>query len=143
MSTEVPTQFKLQSVLEVLLFSTSEPLSVKEIQGVFTRFHHEAEKVRGKLDLESEEGSSVMESRLPFPIELIDEVPSLVTSTQIRDAIEGINKKLEESEANYRIQETNSGFRLVGDSAFAGYLRAVTGSICRFARAYGRRRCGR
>lgn len=114
MSTEVPTQFKLTAVLEVLLFSTSEPLTIKDIQGVFTRFHDEAEKVRGKLSLEAEEGgASVMESRLPFPIELIDEVPSLITSTQIRDGIDAINDRLDLSKGNYRIQESNAGFRMI------------------------------
>ncbi len=114
MSTEVPSQFQLTTVLEVLLFSTSEPITVKDIQGVFSRFHDEAEKVRGKLSQENEEGgSSVMESRLPFPIELIDEVPALVTSTQIRDGIDAINNRLDLSKGNYRIQESNNGFRMI------------------------------
>ena len=34
--------FNLQSVLEALLFSTGQPLSVKDIQAAFARFHAEA-----------------------------------------------------------------------------------------------------
>jgi segregation and condensation protein B len=34
--------FNLKKVLKALLFSTNQPLSIKEIQGAFTRFHEQA-----------------------------------------------------------------------------------------------------
>jgi len=108
--TEVSTQFNLCKVLEALLFSTSEPLSIKDIQAVISRFHDQAEKIRVKLPVE---GDSVLETHLPFSVELMDEVPALITSTQIREALSTISSELVERERVYEIQETNMGFRLV------------------------------
>jgi segregation and condensation protein B len=108
--TEVSSQFNIGKVLEALLLSTSEPLSIKDIQSVISRFHDQAEKIRGKVP---EGEDSALETHLPFPLELIDEVPALITSTQIREAIDELNQDLKDRERVYEIQETNLGFRLV------------------------------
>ncbi len=120
--TEVSTQFNLCKVLEALLFSTSEPLSIKDIQSVVTRFHDQAEKIRGKVP---QTGESTLETHLPFPLELIDEVPALITSTQIREAIDTLNYGLEEREGVYEIQETNLGFRLVVKADHGFWVRLL------------------
>jgi segregation and condensation protein B len=120
--TEVSTQFNLCKVLEVLLFSTSEPLSIKDIQAVISRFHDQAEKIRVKLPVE---GDSVLETHLPFPVELMDEVPALITSTQIREALSTISSELVERERVYEIQETNMGFRLVVKSDHGFWVRLL------------------
>lgn len=46
--------FNLKKVLKALLLSTSQPLSVKDIQAAFTRFHEEASRLQ--VDEESVEG---------------------------------------------------------------------------------------
>jgi len=120
--TEVSTQFNLCKVLEALLFSTSEPLSIKDIQAVISRFHDQAEKIRVKLPVE---GDSVLETHLPFPVELMDEVPALITSTQIREALSTISSELVERERVYEIQETNMGFRLVVKSDHGFWVRLL------------------
>ena len=120
--TEVSTQFNLCKVLEALLFSTSEPLSIKDIQAVISRFHDQAEKIRVKLP---EDGSSVLETHLPFPVELLDEVPALITSTQIREAFSTMSSELVENDAVYEIQETNLGFRLVVKSDHGFWIRLL------------------
>jgi len=120
--TEVSTQFNLCNVLEALLFSTSEPLSIKDIQAVVSRFHDQAEKIRLKVPTE---GQSTLETHLPFSIELIDEVPALITSTQIREAINEVNQGLKNREAVYEIQETNVGFRLVVKSDHGFWIRLL------------------
>ncbi|QXD22508.1 SMC-Scp complex subunit ScpB [Opitutia bacterium ISCC 51] len=120
--TEVVTQFNLGNVLDALLFSTSEPLSIKDIQAVISRFHDQAEKIRGKVP---EGGDSTLESHLPFPLELIDDVPALITSTQIREAIDQLNQQLSDREGVYKIQETNQGFRLVVKSDHGFWVRLL------------------
>ena len=120
--TEVSTQFNLCKVLEALLFSTSEPLSIKDIQSVVTRFHDQAEKVRGKF---TSDGESTLEAHLPFPLELIDEVPALITSTQIREAISSMNTSLESEESVYEVQETNLGFRMVVKPEYGFWVRLL------------------
>tara|TARA_Y100000588_G_scaffold127946_1_gene140186 strand:+ start:2046 stop:2924 length:879 start_codon:yes stop_codon:yes gene_type:complete len=120
--TDVSTQFNLAKVLEALLLSTSEPLNIKDIQSVISRFHDQAEKVRGKF---SSGGESTLEAHLPFPLELIDEVPALITSTQIRETISSINSNLEEAVSVYEIQETNLGFRMVVKSEHGFWIRIL------------------
>lgn len=120
--TEVSTQFNLCKVLEALLFSTSEPLSIKDIQSVISRFHDQAEKIRIKMP---EDEASTLEAHLPFPIELIDEVPALITSTQIREAIDTINEELVAREGVYEVQEMNLGFRLVVRSDHGFWVRLL------------------
>jgi segregation and condensation protein B len=120
--TEVSTQFNLCKVLEALLFSTSEPLSIKDIQSVITRFHDQAEKIRGKV---SESGESTLETHVPFALELIDEVPALITSTQIRESIDTLNRELVEREGVYEIQETNLGFRMVVKADHGFWVRLL------------------
>ena len=46
--------FNLKQVLQALLFSSSRPLSIKEIQETFTRFH-EASPPAGELSLVRED----------------------------------------------------------------------------------------
>lgn len=120
--TEVSNQFNLCKVLEALLFSTSEPLSIKDIQSVISRFHDQAEKIRIKMP---EDEAPTLETHLPFPIELMDEVPALITSTQIREAIDTINEELVASEDVYEVQETNLGFRLVVKSEHGFWVRLL------------------
>ena len=121
---EVSIQFDLTKVLEALLFSTSEPLSIKEIQAVFSRFHDQAEKLRGQLNLDDEAGILVT-SGAPFPVELIGEVPALVTSSQIRDALEKTNNRLTAESSPYQIQETKHGFRLVVRPDYGFWVRLL------------------
>ncbi len=121
---EVSIQFDLTKVLEALLFSTSEPLSIKEIQAVFSRFHDQAEKLRGQLSLNDEAGILVT-SGAPFPVELIGEVPALVTSSQIRDALEKTNNRLTAELSPYQIQETKHGFRLVVRPDYGFWVRLL------------------
>jgi len=110
---DTPVVFDLPKVLEALLFSTSEPLSVKDIQVVFGRFHDQVERVRGKMDKSDDDDAEILDSDLGFPAELIEQVPALITSTQIRDAIDGVNERMQEQGSCYQIQETSMGFRMV------------------------------
>src|SRR5690606_7282673 len=103
--------FNLKKILRALLFSTSDALSIRDIQAVITRYH---QQVRQEPE-EPEEGGA------PEPIELtpvgaqataeddaegsgevsqaelgeiMEQVPSLLTATQIRDAMDGIAGEL-------------------------------------------------
>jgi len=121
---EVSIKFKLTKVLEALLFSTSEPLSIKEIQAVFARFHDRAEKMRSPLSPEFE-ASGLAAAEAPFPQELIDEVPALVTGARIRDVLEKIKSRLAEASSPYQIQETSQGFRVVITPEYGFWVRLL------------------
>lgn len=121
---KVSIQFDLKKVLEALLFSTSEPLSIREIQSVFSRFHDRAEKMGRPLNPDFEAGG-LAASEASFPSELIDEVPALVTGTRIRDELEKIKSRLAESSSPYQIQETSRGFRVVITPEYGFWVRLL------------------
>lgn len=125
--------FDLVRVLRSLLFASPGSLSVKDIQTVFTRFHDEA----ASLPLtpgDAEEGAAA-----PEPGEAADaaevaitpltvtpsEVPSLVTATQIREAMDAIRAQLESLNEVFCLQETHQGWRLVTTPDCAEWVRLL------------------
>jgi segregation and condensation protein B len=103
--------FDLTRVLRALLFASPGPLSLREIQTVVSRFHEQtpAEKV----------GDENVDAKEDLVLVSPSEVPSLVTASQIREAMEIVGRHFEETDEVFRLQETHQGYRLVtaGDSA--------------------------
>lgn len=120
--------FDLKRILRALLFSTSEPLSIKDVQAVITRYHHQLEEEMaeqaGEDGLASAQsvtdggGQGVMR-------DLLEQVPSLLTSTQVRNAIEAIQDELEQAQDVYRIQEGPNGYRLMIAPDMADWVRLL------------------
>jgi segregation and condensation protein B len=138
--------FKLKKVLKALVFSSSQPLSIKEIQETFTRFHEQDPLFRDlpsegakpeqevKPGAASEETAPVgapVEPPVELPLEpqvdeeLYQDVPSLVTSAQIREAMEEIALELREAADIYLLTETAQGYRLVTPPRFSRWVRAL------------------
>jgi segregation and condensation protein B len=148
--------FNLKKVLKALLFSTSQPLSVKDIQAAFTRFHESAtaqpseeeEQQEKKEPVAAEAGGETVEAApaseeggaAPAPTEgekveeiveqaedpeLYSEVPSLITGTQIREAMDQIAAELRASDDGLLLIEGNNGFRLVTHPRFARWVRIL------------------
>ena len=117
-------EFDLKKTLLALLHSTSEPLSVKDVQAVITRYHEQAEQVLAEQEEGRDEvppdadGQSVMR-------DLLQQVPSLLTSAQIRDAMDAIADELRESDSVYRLQEGPAGYRLSIAARFADWVRLL------------------
>ncbi len=136
--------FNLKKVLKALLFSTSQPLSMKEIQEAFTRFHEQGALVAG---LQTGEGappegngggppadpgaggpagdSAEAAPASPADDELYREVPSLVTVAQIREALDAIAEELRAGDDVSLLTETAHGFRLVTHPRFARWVRIL------------------
>lgn len=144
--------FDLQRILKSLLFSTSEPLSVKDIQAVVARWHDTAEAAPPDEDEAAAEtapgegaprpdkpesfgpgeeptkpephagpdGQTVMEP-------VLGQVPSLLTGTQIREAMDKIADDLLESGEVYRLQQGPQGYRLVIAPQYADWVRLLRG----------------
>lgn len=117
--------FDLKRILKALLFSTSEPLSIKDVQAVITRYHHQVDEEQAEQTGEGgpdaaadAEGQGVMQ-------DLLDQVPTLLTSTQVRDAMADVAAELVERNAPYRMQEGPHGYRLVVAPDLADWVRLL------------------
>lgn len=134
--------FDLKRVLKVMLFASNGPLSVKDIQTAIARFHEQAESlplVEGEGDAGATpatggtEGAAPaptdpIESPLPMPAadeEFYREVPSLVTATQIREAMDLIRTELKAADSEILLVEGHSGWRLVTQPKFARWVRLL------------------
>jgi segregation and condensation protein B len=123
--------FDLVRVLRSLLFASPGSLSVKDIQAVFTRFHEEAATLpvtAGEAGEGGEGGEPAVEvaevAINPLTV-TPTEVPSLVTATQIREAMDAIRAQLESSNEVYCLQETHQGWRLVTTPDCAEWVRLL------------------
>jgi segregation and condensation protein B len=132
--------FDLKRVLKVMLFASNGPLSVKDIQTAISRFHEQAMG----LPLQGEEAAIVegpTDGSVAEPIETIDpletlpapveddeyyrDVPSLITTAQIREAVEVISLELQSTESEIVLVEGHHGWRLVTHPRFARWVRLL------------------
>src|SRR5690625_2160141 len=106
--------FDLKRILQALLFSSSEALSIKDIQGVITRYHQQEAGGQEEDDEEAESGRN-------------GEIPSLVTATQIRDAMEGLQRDLDENNEVFQLVDGHNGYRLAVRTEFGSWIRCLRG----------------
>lgn len=131
-SVSVRMAFNLQSVLKALLFSSGQPMSIKDIQSVFTRFNEQSAKAKKPEPAASDAKSA------PSPVEveevtevdaddseLYKDVPDLVTAAQIREALEAVTQELSTSNEVFLLQEGAKGYRIVSHPRFARWVRAL------------------
>ena len=115
--------FNLKKILLALLFSTSEPLSIKDIQAVVTRYHNENDS---RKSADSEDGADIPPDGEQSVIEdIFAQVPTILTATQIREAMEEIAGELEASGEVYRLLQSSSGFKLVVSKQYAEWVRLL------------------
>ena len=140
--------FNLKKVLKALLFSSSAPLSVKDIQTAFARFHDQAALPMAVVDptVEAAEASAdapvdpvdvpaapvegeAAEAIIALPSEtdadLYQDVPSLITATQIREAMDELAAELRAADDIYLLIDGASGYRLVTHPRFARWIRIL------------------
>ncbi|HVU23473.1 MAG TPA: SMC-Scp complex subunit ScpB [Opitutus sp.] len=147
--------FNLKKVLKTLLLSSNQPLSVKDVQAAFQRFHETAPSqtdedepaaadapepgaplAESAADLAAATGAVVgnpavvTESPEVFAEtaddpELYADVPSLVTAAQIREAMDAIAAELKSADDGLLLIEGNSGYRIVTHPRFARWVRIL------------------
>lgn len=161
--------FNLKLVLKALLFSSSQPLTVKDIQAVFGRFHEQAARSASSSTQEtaeetessppdaqaehvdagspgevadagaqpgdagggetnpfgtSEEGT-VVAAPEPTDADLYQDVPALITSAQIREAMDELAVELRELNDIYFLIDGAQGYRIVTHPRFARWIRIL------------------
>ena len=139
--------FNLKRVLKALLLSSSQPLTVKDVQAAFTAFHERSQvlvvenegnsdSAPPKLSDEvsaaggGEMGAAAVEateiSADPFDDpELYHEVPSLVTAAQIREVMDVIAAEMRAADDGLLLIEGANGYRLVTHPRFGRWVRIL------------------
>ncbi|RFC49093.1 MAG: segregation and condensation protein B [Verrucomicrobia bacterium] len=139
--------FNLKKVLKALLLSSSQPLAIKDIQAVFTRFHEQdtlpltdgdapvpgpddATVTAGVVPAAPAATTDVAEAaeviaEAPEDPELYHEVPSLITATQIREATDVIAEELRAADDGLLLIEGTNGYRIVTHPRFARWVRIL------------------
>ncbi len=118
--------FNLKKILRALLLSTSDPLSIRDIQAVITRYHQQATD-----DPEEAPSMPPPVSRPPFEPEqselndIMEQVPTLLTATQIRDAMDAISAELIEKREVYRVVQGPAGYRITTAPDYADWVRLL------------------
>jgi segregation and condensation protein B len=118
-------EFDLKKTLLALLHSTNESLSIKDVQAVITRYHEQAEQLLSEQEESGEEANVADEDGQEIMRDLLEQVPSLLTSAQIRDAMGQINEYLKETESVYRLKEGPNGYRLSIAPRYADWVRLL------------------
>ncbi len=148
--------FNLKKVLRALLFSSSRPLSVKDVQAAFTRFHEQASLPASEgdettaaqaADAAGEPGPESAPQAVPEGVsipalqesapevdplalapenpDLYQEVPSLVTASQIREAMDQVAEEVRGLDLDLRLVEGSGGYQLVTEPRFAKWIRVL------------------
>jgi segregation and condensation protein B len=129
--------FDLKRVLKVMLFASNGPLSVKDIQTSISRFHEQATVLPLTGESESPapaEGAAPTapaepeEPVVPAAVEddeFYRDVPTLITTAQIREAMDLISTELQAADSEILLVEGHSGWRLVSHPRFARWVRLL------------------
>ncbi len=122
-------EFNLKKIIKALLLSTSEAVSIKDIQKVVQRYHAQASSAAEPAEgLPSEPASAPPSAPVQEVIQdIIDQVPTLLTATQIREAVDALEAEMRESNDSCRILQGPEGFRLVISPVYADWVRLLRG----------------
>ena len=118
-------EFDLKKTLLALLHSTSEPLSVKDIQAVISRYHDQMELMLEEQEESTADEDPVDEDGQKIMGGLLEQVPSLLTTAQIRDAMDAIAEDLKDPDSVYRLQEGPNGYRMSVSPRYADWVRLL------------------
>jgi len=140
-------QFNLKKILKALLFSSSEALSIKDIQSVLAKYHREVEKCATAVDADAvAEPAEIMAPASPEPVaasegeavaavagadgqgvlsDLMAQVPALLTASQIREAMDELALEFEQSADVVRLIQGPAGFRLATAAEYAPWVRLL------------------
>ena len=142
--------FNLKKVLKALLFSSSQPLAIKDIQAAFTRFHEQAARLpqenaepdesaptpasaseagtpatEGETSMAGAEEAVEVAAEPEDSAEFYQDVPSLITATQVRETMDEIAAELRVADEGLLLIEGGNGYRLVTHPRFARWVRIL------------------
>ncbi len=128
--TFVPVEFNLKKIIKALLLSTSEAVSIKDIQKVVQRYHAQSsvDTSEERAPVAGQDSSAPASQPVQEVIQdIIDQVPTLLTATQIREAVDALESEMRDANDSCRILQGPEGFRLVISPAYADWVRLLRG----------------
>ncbi|MGC6423598.1 MAG: SMC-Scp complex subunit ScpB [Lentimonas sp.] len=105
----------IKKTLEALLLSTAEPISLKDVLKLFSRYHQE---ILDAAEAEKEDSESEEEAVEP---------PKPVTQAQLVEALTALTDEAEVQDKAYRVIEGPNGFQIVTAPQFAEFVRLLRG----------------
>lgn len=122
-------EFNLKKIIKALLLSTSEAVSIKDIQKVVQRYHAQVASVSPEERPATEPGTAAAATQPVQEViqDIIDQVPTLLTATQIREAVDALEVEMREANDASRILQGPEGFRLVISPVYADWVRLLRG----------------
>ncbi len=122
-------EFNLKKILKALLFSSSQWLSIKDIQAVVVRYNKEMETSKlqnNELSEDfSQENSTINYENQATMLDLIKQVPTLLTATQIREAIEELQAQLIEDNDVYTLIQGAEGWKIAINDRYSRWVRLL------------------
>jgi len=119
--------FDLKKWLKALLFSTSEPLDIKQIQWVYNRVREERFGSQTETDSQESNASDNPEESRGEADNSYSSYPVLLTSSSIREAMNELGRELEQVDEVYRLLLTKEGYRLCIAPKYGEWVRALRG----------------
>jgi segregation and condensation protein B len=114
-------EFDLKSWLKALLFSTSDPLDIKRIQWVYNQVREQQLEEETRTTKDADDADS--------PVRTGHQLPVLLTSTSIREAISDLEAEFERAGEVYRLIHTKEGYRLCIAPEYSEWIRALRGEV--------------
>lgn len=123
--------FDLKKLLKTLLISTSEPLTARDVQSLVTRFHQENAPELEEITEEDNDNKpenpseSTTDTTEEAENPAMTEVPSLLTKTQIEEAMDQIRDELTASDDVYILKQGPHGYYLATTPEYAEWVRLL------------------
>ena len=109
-------EFNLRKTLKALLFSSSQPFSVEDVQKLIKKYHIWA----SEQEMDQDEDENFISD-----YSLFSNVPQLLPASVIRQEIEALQKELEDLHDVYRINNSPDGYYIVISSEYSDWIRIM------------------
>jgi len=117
--------FNLKKVLKALLYSSSQPLSTKDIQAAFERFHRMSVPAEVAAPGAAAPEAAEAPAEAPDSPDLYEDVPSLVTTAMIRETMDEIAAEITAADDGLTLVDGANGYRLATQPRFARWIRIL------------------
>ena len=102
----------VKKILEALLLSTADPISLRDLVKLFNRYHEELLAAISDVGDEEDESPTV---------------PAKIGEAELRHAITSLMEAAEQEDRAYRVVEGPSGFHLATAPQYAVFVRLLRG----------------